>query len=111
MAEKKDKTLAYLLLGLGVAAGAYALFAPQTTGGNNNNTSIPPGGTIQTPWGAWTNNTGSPTWLTATDTIVDGAGDILGSVENIIKAVNAGKTSVGNTQAGGYYNPLPGGLM
>lgn len=126
MADKKQSNiLGWALLAVGAGVGAYALLGGSgTTSGTP--VQVPAGGTLNSPWGTWTNNTGANAWVTAAGTLVNGAGTILGNIADIIKAVNAGNNTgsngggtdviIGikgglNNNAGAYYNSLPGAMM
>ncbi len=123
MADRKSiSPLALLLLGLGGAAVVYAVMQPAV--GTGTNTQIPNGAVLNSQWGTWTNTTGQPVWVTATGILVNGAGDLLGNIKDLITALNQGggssgdgsggvgkRKAIGNSQPGAYYNPLPGGLL
>lgn len=127
MAKDKNNTMQYaafalLLLGGGIAA--YSLMGNNAPA-DSTPTQVPPGGVVNTPYGQWTNNTGQPTWLTATGVIYSGTNQLLGNIADLINAINQGNGSGGGSAGGTavtgrkrsigylhpYYNPLPGGLM
>lgn len=130
MADKKDNTLAYVLVGIGLLGIGYAVVGNPFAGtgaAGGNNTQVPPGASINTQWGTWQNNTGAPVWLTATGLLSNAAGQLMGSIAQIINATNNGTSSnaaassagagllasMGNAAfySGRYYNPQPTGLM
>lgn len=128
MSDKKDNTLAYVLLGVGVVVLGYAAYSMMQTPstGNSNNTQIPPNATINTQWGQWQNTTGQPVWVTATGVVVTAAGTLLGPISQLVAALNNNSSSGSNTNfpavdgkrkriglhlVGEYYNPLPGAFI
>lgn len=103
-AEKKDNTLAYGILAVGVGLGVYAL----TSSGSNSNSSgtnyqVPPGGGINYGGGTWQNTTGQPVWLTATGVIMNAGGQLLGNINQLMAALNQGGGATG-----GNANPESG---
>lgn len=124
-----DKRISPLAIGLGLGGAALLLYAVmQPATGTGSNVQVPGGGVLNSQWGQWTNTTGQPVWVTATGVIVNGAGDLVGNIADLIAALNQGgggsgdgsageesggmgKVRIGANRTGAYYNPPQGALM
>lgn len=138
MADNSNKNLA-----IGLFIGAAILGGYAVLGGDSNTDAglqpVPPNGMINSQWGQWQNTTGAPVWVNATGQIISAAGNVLGSVADILAALNQGNSGGGGSglpnsstgtwvdngqgsmewepytagvgSSGYYYNPQPGGLM
>jgi len=118
----KDNVLPMVILGAGGLVLAYALLSDSTPTNTSGLTQVPGNAALNTQWGTWQNTTGAPVWVTATGVIVNGAGDLIGNIADLISALNqnSGGDGSAGTESGGMgkigyrhpnYNPYPGGLM